>query len=83
MYIQVHAFDVNNRTNNALSKLTVLGTILVPLNVITGLWGMNVVVPGQHDETLFWFGLLSSSMACIALCSSLLARRFLRNEVKK
>ena len=40
-------------------KLTVIGSILVPLNVVTGLWGMNVKVPGQssgsEEESLLWF----------------------------
>lgn len=31
-------------------------TILIPLNLITGLWGMNVHVPGQDiDEGYVWF----------------------------
>lgn len=31
-----------------LGKLTVLGTIVLPMNIITGMWGMNVWVPGQE-----------------------------------
>lgn len=39
-----------------LSKLTALGTVIVPMNVITGLWGMNVHVPGQDvEDNLYWF----------------------------
>lgn len=31
-------------------------TILIPLNLITGLWGMNVHVPGQDvTEGYTWF----------------------------
>ena len=47
----------NNDTNDTLSRLTVLGTILVPMNLVTGLFGMNVLVPGQFDDnpTLTWF----------------------------
>ena len=53
----------NNDTNDTLSRLTVLGTILVPMNLVTGLWvplpllpplltfqGMNVLVPGQNED---------------------------------
>lgn len=35
------------KTNDVLGKLTVLGTIVLPMNVVTGLWGCNVLVPGQ------------------------------------
>lgn len=71
--------DANNQINDVLSKLTALGTVLIPvrrshthhslrtcteltfgslvrqMNLITGLWGMNVHVPGQEVENLHWF----------------------------
>jgi hypothetical protein len=28
-----------------------LGTVLIPMNLVTGLWGMNVHVPGQDIES--------------------------------
>lgn len=34
--------DANNQINDVLSKLTALGSILIPMNLVTGLWGMNV-----------------------------------------
>lgn len=50
---------VNERseeTADVLGKLTVLGTIVLPMNIVTGLWGMNVLVPGQDaEDTLTWF----------------------------
>jgi magnesium transporter len=33
------------KTNDVLGKLTVLGTIVLPMNIVTGMWGMNVLVP--------------------------------------
>ncbi|KAI9596706.1 cora-like Mg2+ transporter protein-domain-containing protein [Syncephalis fuscata] len=48
-----------NATNDIMSKLTVLATIIVPMNVVTGLWGMNVQVSGQDAEGLAWsFGII-------------------------
>ncbi|KAK9459933.1 uncharacterized protein V1516DRAFT_678429 [Lipomyces oligophaga] len=46
---------VNNETNDVLGRLTILGTIVLPMNIITGLWGMNVYVPGQEAPGLAWF----------------------------
>lgn len=43
------------RTADVLGKLTVLGTIVLPLNIIGSLWGMNVKVPGQDIDNLDWF----------------------------
>ncbi|KAF9885997.1 magnesium and cobalt transport protein CorA [Aspergillus nanangensis] len=34
--------------NGVLSRVTVLATIFVPLHVVTGMFGMNVEVPGQE-----------------------------------
>ena len=45
--ISIEMTDANNQINDVLSKLTALGTVLIPMNLVTGLWGMNVTVPGQ------------------------------------
>ncbi|KAJ2519508.1 CorA metal ion transporter [Coemansia sp. RSA 1939] len=45
-------------TNVFASRWTVIGAILVPLNVVTGLWGMNVHVPGQDSGSLREFFLI-------------------------
>lgn len=42
-------------TADVLGKLTVLGTIVLPMNIICGMWGMNVKVPGQEIDNLYWF----------------------------
>lgn len=57
-------------TASGLNSLTILGTIVLPMNIVTGLWGMNVWVPGQEFEgDLTWFfaitaGLLLFGLAC-------------------
>ena len=43
------------QTADVLGKLTVLGTIVLPMNIVTGMWGMNVLVPGQDVDNLNWF----------------------------
>lgn len=63
----------SEQTADTLGKLTVLGTIVLPMNIITGLWGMNVWVPGQEYEgnlTWFWwitFGLVMFGTACFLI----------------
>lgn len=57
-----------NRTNRALANVTVIATIIVPLNVITGLFGMNVPVPGRNTESLAWFFGIVGVMAVIVTC---------------
>lgn len=54
--LQVESFYTNIQVTDMLSKVTILGTILVPMNLITGLFGMNVKVPGGNQHNLGWFG---------------------------
>mgnify|MGYP003365086489 CR=1 FL=1 len=56
--LQVESFNSNNKITEMLGKVTMLGTMLVPLNVITGLFGMNVTVPGGNSSIGWWFGIL-------------------------
>jgi magnesium transporter len=54
----------SHRTNEVMKMLTVLGTILLPLLVISGLYGMNVPLPFQNSSLAFLFIIL------ITLCVS-------------
>lgn len=53
--INIHMNERQEQTADVLGKLTVLGTIVLPLNIICGMWGMNVKVPGQDVDSLTWF----------------------------
>jgi magnesium transporter len=64
-----------NSTNKALAKITVVATILVPLNLVTGLFGMNVNVPGKDTDGLYWFfGIVGAIFFFVVTCL-LVARR--------
>ena len=52
--INIKMNERQEQTADVLGRLTVLGTIVLPMNIITGLWGMNVMVPGQAIENLDW-----------------------------
>ncbi|EXJ79984.1 hypothetical protein A1O3_08270 [Capronia epimyces CBS 606.96] len=66
-----------NHTNKALAKITVVATILVPLNLITGLFGMNVNVPGHDTAGLYWFfGIIG--VICLFVATMLTIARKLR-----
>ncbi|EFE44430.1 hypothetical protein TRV_00779 [Trichophyton verrucosum HKI 0517] len=53
--INIRMNERQEQTADVLGKLTVLGTIVLPMNIICGMWGMNVKVPGQDVESLNWF----------------------------
>ncbi len=48
----------SHRTNEVMKMLTVLGTILLPLLVISGIYGMNVSLPFEDSSFAFPFIIL-------------------------
>ncbi|KAI4120547.1 MAG: hypothetical protein LQ338_006942 [Usnochroma carphineum] len=64
-----------NRANEVLSKITLLATILVPLNLICGLFGMNVNVPGKSADGLGWFFGIIGVIAAFVLACLAVARK--------
>ncbi|KAJ5218357.1 uncharacterized protein N7498_000456 [Penicillium cinerascens] len=63
------------QTADVLGKLTVLGTIVLPMNIICGMWGMNVKVPGQDIDSLSWFWSITGGLLLFGLASFLIAKR--------
>ena len=53
--ITIRMNERQEQSADILGKLTVLGTIVLPMNIICGMWGMNVKVPGQEVDSLTWF----------------------------
>ncbi len=42
-----------NRTNEVMRILTLISSIILPLTFITGIYGMNIDLPGQHQGVAF------------------------------
>ncbi|KAF8848326.1 cora-domain-containing protein [Acephala macrosclerotiorum] len=73
--INIRMNERQEQTADVLGKLTVLGTIVLPMNIITGLWGMNVWVPGQEYEgDLTWFWCLTAGLLCFGLSCFFIAK---------
>ncbi|KPI41463.1 putative metal ion transporter C27B12.12c [Cyphellophora attinorum] len=64
-----------NVSNKNLTKITVVATILVPLNLITGLFGMNVHVPGAGGDSLAWFFGILGAILLFVTTALVVARR--------
>jgi magnesium transporter len=45
---------LSHRVNDILRVLTSISVIVLPLTLIASIWGMNVGVPGQGDQTDFY-----------------------------
>lgn len=64
--VQIHFSAQSHRTNNIMRTLTVLTAIFLPLNLITGVFGMNYEsMPLLRNPAGFWITL--GGMAAVAL----------------
>jgi magnesium transporter len=45
---------ISHRVNDILRVLTSISVIVLPLTLLASIWGMNVGVPGEGDNTAFW-----------------------------
>ncbi|KAK5134820.1 hypothetical protein LTR08_006052 [Meristemomyces frigidus] len=73
--ISLNHIEQGSHANALLGKITVFATILVPLNLIAGLFGMNVPVPGRESTGLgWWFGIVGVILA-FTICCVILAKR--------
>jgi magnesium transporter len=56
---------LQHRQNDVLRVLTVVGAIFLPLTFLTGIFGMNVMYPGEGTHEAFWI-ILVLMLASIA-----------------
>jgi magnesium transporter len=59
----------NNRTNEIIKVLTIISVIILPLTLITGIYGMNIGLPVQDHPLAFWFVLLSMVVVIVGMLS--------------
>ncbi|HJW97337.1 MAG TPA: magnesium/cobalt transporter CorA [archaeon] len=63
--LEVHLSMVSNRMNEVMKALTIVATIMLPLTVLTGIYGMNLNIPESHFDIMYYIVL--SLMAVIAI----------------
>jgi magnesium transporter len=56
---------ISHRQNDVLRLLTIISVTMLPLTVITGAFGMNVLFPGEGSPTAFWI-ILAAMVAVLA-----------------
>lgn len=63
--VSIEVAQMSNKMNNMVNKLSSIATIVLPLTLISGIWGMNVPVPGQatglnQDDYSWFFGICAT-----------------------
>ena len=76
--VQMHFSAQGHRTNEIMRTLTVLTAVFLPLNLITGFFGMNFdFLPLVHRQTGIWWTLGIMSVLAIALIAVFWRKRYL------
>ncbi|KAF9144465.1 CorA metal ion transporter [Mortierella sp. GBA39] len=78
--ISLEINQLSNKTNEVVGTLTFFASLIVPMTFLTGLWGMNVHVPGQPgqdpDEPFYWWWALLATMAIYCIIAVLLGKKY-------
>ncbi len=79
--VQMHFSALSHRTNAIMRTLTVLTAIFLPLNLITGFFGMNFdAMPLVHDKTGIWVTLGLMALVGISLGAFFWRKRYLGTQ---
>jgi magnesium/cobalt transport protein CorA len=76
--VQLYFAATSTRTNEVIRLLTLITAIFMPLNLITGIYGMNFdFIPGLHSPAGFWISLGLMLTVVVFLVSFFRWRRWL------
>jgi magnesium transporter len=76
--VQMHFSVQSHRTNDIMRTLTALTAVFLPLNLITGFFGMNFdFLPLIHTVTGFWSAAAAMVLVAAGLCSVFWRKRYL------
>ncbi|ORZ00396.1 cora-like Mg2+ transporter protein-domain-containing protein [Syncephalastrum racemosum] len=74
--ISIELTQASNKTSHVMSRLTIFATVLLPMNLVTGLWGVNVKVPGRDYDSLVCFYWILGCLGLVAMLSFTIARQW-------
>ncbi len=76
--VQLYFAATTTRTGEIIRLLTLITAIFMPLNLITGIYGMNFdFIPGLHSQAGFWISLGAMLAVVVFLVSFFRWRRWL------
>jgi len=79
--VQMHFSALGHRTNSIMRTLTVLTAIFLPLNLITGVFGMNFdALPLIHRATGFWIAVGLMAVLGLGLGAFFWRKRYLSSR---
>ncbi len=81
--VQMHFNAQSNRTNETMRTLTAVTAVFLPLNLITGFFGMNFeYLPLVHRESGIWWAISIMAALGLAFAAILWRKRYLARTVR-
>lgn len=79
--MQLHFSAQSHRTNEIMRTLTALTAVFLPLNLITGFFGMNFeFMPTVHTSTGFWWVVGLMAFVLVMVLGWFWRRRYLAHR---
>ena len=79
--VQMHFSALGHRTNDIMRTLTVLTAVFLPLNLITGFFGMNFdALPLIHSSTGIWVAIALMLLVFVGLSGFFWRKRYLGTQ---
>ena len=76
--VQIHFNAQSNRTNDVMRTLTAVTAIFLPLNLITGFFGMNFEhIPGLKSPAAFWMTVGVMVLVVVGVLTTFLRKRYI------
>jgi magnesium transporter len=76
--VQMHFSAQSNRTNDVMRTLTALTAVFLPLNFMTGFFGMNFeFLPAIHTSSGFWWTLAAMVAVVVVVVTVFWRKRYL------
>jgi magnesium transporter len=68
---------ISHRQANVLRLLTIISVTMLPLTLITGVFGMNILYPGEGTREAFWIILAALAATLAAMLGFFRYKRWL------
>ena len=81
--VQIHFNAQSNRTNDIMRTLTAITAVFLPLNLITGFFGMNFeFMPFVHNKSGLWWALGAMLVVAVTLITVFWRKRYLARTAR-
>ena len=81
--VQIHFNAQSNRTNDIMRTLTAVTAIFLPLNLITGFFGMNFeFLPLIHHPTAFWWTFGFMVLVVVVVLTLFMRKRYIARSTR-